>query len=201
MSKGEQTRELILERTAQLFSRQGYFGSSLTDIMRETGLEKGGIYNHFESKEQLALETFDYSFALVQQRIKLALAGKKHAIERLLAYVSVYQTLIEEPVLAGGCPVLNTAIEADDAHVPLRDRARGAMDIWQDSIQHIVNKGIERQEIRAGVDAEAFATVFIATLEGAIMLSKLYQDATHIRRAVDHLTRYIQSELQQSSTI
>jgi TetR/AcrR family transcriptional regulator, transcriptional repressor for nem operon len=195
MSKGEQTREMILAQAAQLFSRQGYFGSSLTDIMRETGLEKGGIYNHFESKEQLALEAFDYSFSLVQQRIQLALTGKKHAIDRLLAYVSVFQTLIEDPVLAGGCPVLNTAVEADDAHIPLRDRARSAMDIWCGSIQRIVNKGIERQEIRADIDADAFATVFIATLEGAIMLSKLYQDTVHIRRAVDHLKDYIQTAL------
>ena len=59
MSKGEQTRERILARSAQLFNRQGYSGSSLSDIMRETGLEKGGIYNHFSSKEQLALEAFD----------------------------------------------------------------------------------------------------------------------------------------------
>ncbi len=43
MSKGEQTKERILERAAQLFNQQGYFGSSLSDIMHETGLEKGGI--------------------------------------------------------------------------------------------------------------------------------------------------------------
>lgn len=195
MSKGEQTREMILERAAQLFSRQGYFGSSLSDIMHETGLEKGGIYNHFESKEQLALEAFDYAFALVQQRTRLAITGKKNAVDRLLAFVAVFQTIIEDPVLAGGCPVLNTAVEADDAHIPLRDRARHAMDIWRDSIQHIIRKGIERQEIRADVDADAFATVFISLLEGAIMMSKLYQDAIHVRRAADHLTRYIEKEL------
>ncbi|HYU75258.1 MAG TPA: TetR/AcrR family transcriptional regulator, partial [Ktedonobacteraceae bacterium] len=89
MSKGEQTRERILASSAQLFNRQGYFGSSLTDIMRETGLEKGGIYNHFSSKEQLALEAFDYAYGLVQQRVRQALAGKLNAIERLLAIVSV----------------------------------------------------------------------------------------------------------------
>jgi len=71
MSKGEQTRTMILERTAQLFSCKGYFGSSLSDIMEATGLEKGGIYNHFTSKEQLALEAFDYAFEMVQQRISL----------------------------------------------------------------------------------------------------------------------------------
>jgi TetR/AcrR family transcriptional repressor of nem operon len=197
MSKGEQTRTMILERTAQLFSRKGYFGSSLSDIMQATGLEKGGIYNHFTSKEQLALEAFDYAFELVQQRVRQALTGEKHAIERLMAYTTVFQELADDALLSGGCPVLNTAIEADDAHVGLRDRARAAMSVWRASIHHIIVKGIERQEIRPGVDIEAFTTVFIATLEGAVMLSKLYEDATHMRYAVEYLTMYIDTTLKK----
>ncbi len=195
MSKGEQTREMILARAAQLFSRQGYFGSSLSDIMYETGLEKGGIYNHFASKEQLALEAFDYAVDLVGQRTRLALAGKVNAIERLQAIITVFQWLLEDPALAGGCPILNTAIEADDAQPALRDRARNAMDNWRATIHRIVQKGIARQEIRPEVDADALATLLIATLEGAIMLSKLYGDAVYMRRAVDHLTSYIDTNV------
>lgn len=195
MSKGEQTREMILARAAQLFSRQGYFGSSLSDIMYETGLEKGGIYNHFASKEQLALEAFDYAVDLVGQRTRLALAGKVNAIERLQAIITVFQWLLEDPALAGGCPILNTAIEADDAQPALRDRARNAMDNWRATIHRIVQKGIARQEIRPEVDADALATLLIATLEGAIMLSKLYGDAVHMRCAVDHLTSYIDTNV------
>ncbi len=193
MSKGEQTREMILARTAQLFSRQGYFGSSLSDIMYETGLEKGGIYNHFASKEELALEAFDYSIELVRQRTRLALAGKTNAVDRLLAIVSVFQGMVEDPPLVGGCPILNTAIEADDAHPALRERARNAMDSWRTTIHRVVMKGIERQEIRPEVDADALATLLIASLEGAIMMSKLYGDNVHIYRVVDHLTNYINS--------
>src|SRR5712692_10457785 len=99
MSKGEQTREMIIARSAQLFNRQGYFGSSLSDIMRETGLEKGGIYNHFKSKEQLALEAFDYAFALVQERFQLVLKGTFNAVDRLIAIVTVHQTLIDDPLV------------------------------------------------------------------------------------------------------
>jgi len=193
MSKGEETRERILARSAQLFNRQGYFGASLADIMRETGLEKGGIYNHFSSKEQLALEAFDYAYGLVQQRIRQALAGKLNAIERLQAIVSVFQGIAEDPPVAGGCPILNTAIEADDANEVLRDRARAAMDDWRSTIQRIVNKGIERQEIRPGINVDEVATIFIATLEGAIMLSNLYKDPIHMNRAADHIVRYIET--------
>jgi TetR/AcrR family transcriptional regulator, transcriptional repressor for nem operon len=193
MSKGEQTRERILARSAQLFNRQGYFGASLADIMRETGLEKGGIYNHFSSKEQLALESFDYAYGLVQQRVRLALSGKYDAIERLLAIITVFQGIVEDPPVAGGCPILNTAIEADDANEALRDRARDAMDSWRTTIHRIVNKGIERQQIRPGINADEVASILITTLEGAIMLSNLYKDPTHMQRAADHMARYIET--------
>ena len=193
MSKGEQTRERILASSAQLFNRQGYFGASLADIMRETGLEKGGIYNHFSSKEQLALESFDYAYGLIQERVRQALSGKFNAIERLLAIVSVFQGIVEDPQVAGGCPILNTAIEADDANEVLRDRARSAMDNWRTTIHRIVNKGIERQQIRPGVDADEVASILISTLEGAIMLSNLYKDPLHIQRAADHIAHYIQT--------
>jgi TetR/AcrR family transcriptional regulator, transcriptional repressor for nem operon len=192
VSKGEQTREMILAQAAQLFSRQGYFGSSLSDIMHETGLEKGGIYNHFSSKEQLALEAFDFSVELIRQQTRLALAGKVNAVDRLLAIMTVFQRLVEDdPPLVGGCPVLNTAIEADDAQPALRERARHAMDDWRETIHRIVKKGIDRQEIRPGVDADALATLMICSLEGAIMMSKLYGDNVHMSRVVEHLTNYI----------
>ena len=195
MSKGEQTREMILARAAQLFSREGYSGSSLSKIMHETGLEKGGIYNHFNSKEQLALEAFDYSVDLIQQQTRLALTGKTNAIDRLLAIISVFRGLVEDPPLVGGCPILNTAIEADDTHPVLLARARGAMDDWHTTIHRIISKGIERKEIRTEVDADAFATLLISTLEGAIMMSKLYDNNIHMQRVIDYLTQYINTSV------
>ena len=144
MSKGEQTRERIVARAAQLFNRQGYFGSSLSDIMRETGLEKGGIYNHFASKEQLALEAFDYAAGLLRQRMKTALAEKHDAVDRLIALVSVFQSITDDPPVLGGCPILNTAIEADDAQPALRERAFNVMQEWCETISRIVSKWIAR---------------------------------------------------------
>jgi AcrR family transcriptional regulator len=193
MSKGEQTRQMILERSARLFSRKGYFGSSLSDIMAETGLEKGGIYNHFGSKDALALEAFDYAFGLVWRRLDAELEGKAHAADRLLAHVTLVRGLIERPLLPGGCPLLNTAVEADDSHLALRRRAREAMSRWRDRIRETAVEGIARGELRREVDPDALATVLIATMEGAVMLSKLYRDPAHIRHAADHLTAHINS--------
>lgn len=195
MGKGEETREKVVRRAAQLFNQQGYAGASLTDIMQVTGLRKGGIYNHFDSKEQLALEAFDYAASLVRERFTAALREKYAADERLIAIVNAFRSLIDDPPLAGGCPVLNTAIESDDAHPQLRERARQAMDDWRALIQRIIAKGLIKGELRPGVDADTVATLMIATLEGAVMLSKLYGDPIHMRRAADHLIGYIEGTL------
>jgi AcrR family transcriptional regulator len=161
--------------------------------MRETNLEKGGIYNHFSSKEQLSLEAFDYACGLVRQRMNQALVGKRNAIERLLATVTVFQGIVEDPPLAGGCPILNLAIEADDSNELLRARARAAMDDWRTTIERIVHKGIERQEILPDTNADEVASILIATLEGGVMLSNLYKDPRHIQRTADHSVRYIKT--------
>src|SRR6266481_3270397 len=62
MTKGEQTRREIVQKAAPLFNQKGYQGTSLSDLMDATGLQKGGIYRHFSSKEDLAAEAFDYSW-------------------------------------------------------------------------------------------------------------------------------------------
>src|SRR5262245_32918276 len=193
MRKGERTRQMIVERAAPVFNVYGYFGASMSDLIRETRIAKGGIYNHFESKEALAVEAFDFAVELVRERFRAALAGKERADERLLAIVGVFRSMIDDPPLLGGCPVLNTAIEADDTNPPLRDRARQAMDEWQELIIRVASKGVRTGELRPEADPEALATVITATLEGAVRLSKLYADSIHMRRAVDHLTTHIQS--------
>jgi len=56
VTKGEQTRQRIIARAAPVFNVHGYFGASMNDLTRETKIGKGGIYNHFESKEALAVK-------------------------------------------------------------------------------------------------------------------------------------------------
>lgn len=197
MRKGELTRERLLAQAAQVFNQRGFFGASLSDLMQATGLQKGGIYNHFESKEALALEAFDYAIGRIDQRFRDAQANTSTAQERLLAMIGVLQSLAENPPIRGGCPLLNTAIESDDAHPALRDRARQAMDQWRGAVQRIVAKGIRNGELRAEIDPDEVATLLVATLEGGVMLSKLYSDPIHIHRCAAHMTSYVAQLVQR----
>ena len=195
MRSGEQTRENIIRQAASLFNRQGFAGSSMSDIMEATGLQKGGIYRHFESKEALALEAFDYAVECMGQRFAAAVEGKKHSIDRLHGLLEVFAALPEDPPVPGGCPVMNASIENDHGNPVLRERARQAMDGLRDLIVRIVRGGVGRGELRADVDADELATVILSTSEGAVALSQLYDDPSHARRAVDHLKKYLDTSV------
>ncbi len=198
MKKGEKTRRRIVERAAGVFNTRGYFGSSMKDLTRETGLEKGGIYNHFVSKEEIALEAFDYAASLMRARFEAALVGRDGSLDRLFAIVDVLGGLVGDPPVPGGCPVLNTAVEADDTHPALKKRAQEAMTGWLRLVGSIVKEGIRNGEIRTGTDPRETASVVVATLEGAVMMSRLCDEPAHMVRAVDHLKEHLKSIASES---
>lgn len=195
MPKGDQTKEMILQQAAQLFNRRGFFGSAMSDIMDVTGLEKGGIYNHFTSKEDLAVQAFDYAVGVLRQEIKLAVADKKHAVDRLIGLIGFYQRQSEGYPFVGGCPVMNTAIDADDTQPILREHAKVALEEWNTFIRRIIQRGKERGEIKPEVDAEMLSYVYLSMMEGAIMQTRLNGNARTMNRVVEYLTGYLNREV------
>src|SRR5271168_2982969 len=121
MTKGEQTRREIVRKAAPLFNQKGFAGTSLADLMDATGLQKGGIYRHFCSKEELAVEAFDYAW-------QKAVSGRLDGVVELPDAVDRLNKMVENFVhkrsglVPGGCPLLNTAVEADDGNPILRTR-------------------------------------------------------------------------------
>jgi TetR/AcrR family transcriptional regulator, transcriptional repressor for nem operon len=99
------------------------------------------------------------------------------------------------PAVPGGCPLLNTAINADDGNPILRERARKALHQWQDILSDIVSTGLERKEIRNGIAPRKLATLIIGSLEGALMISRLERNRDALIDTQAHLERYLDSEV------
>ena len=195
MSKGEQTRTKILKRSAPVFNRLGYAGASLSDIMAATGLEKGGIYNHFRSKEELALESFDYAIRVVGRAMLEAVRDHKPGLDQLAALLEYYVAYVLDPPVAGGCPLLNTAVESDDANPALRLHALKGMRRLERFVGGMLADAKAAGQLRAGLDLEETATFLVASLEGGVMLSRLYGDVGRMRAVVDGLKATIASTI------
>ena len=192
MSKGEETRKRIVSRTADLLNTQGYLGTPVSEIMRVAGLQKGGIYRHFESRAELAREAFEFAFARMRDRLLAAIDGKQTATDKLLALLDVVRNAGHEDAYRGGCPIMNLSVESDDADPELRTLARDAMGRLLGLIERIVAAGIERGEFAAG-EARPRAITLAASIEGAILLTNLYKDRTYIDTVTDHLSGMVRN--------
>jgi AcrR family transcriptional regulator len=190
-TKGERTRQRIVELAAPVFNRQGYVGASMRDLISATGLEKGGIYNHFGSKEQLALEAYDFAMNRVEAHLARSQDGITDPIERLTRMIEAFALSARRPAIEGGCPIMNTAIEADDTHPDLRNRARESMTRWHRLVGRIVKDGKSAGLLKDDIDPYALASTLTGALEGALMLSRLYDDPSHMDHVVAHLIAHV----------
>lgn len=193
MSKGKKTRQRIVAEAAKIFNQHGFEGSPISELMEATGLEKGGIYRHFSSKEELAAEAFDHAWQLALDTRMRDLESVPNSVDRLKRFV---QNFIERrPSILGGCPLLNTAIDADDGNPVLRDRALNALRGWRSRLTSIVRDGIRRKEIRDGVDPKKLGTLIISSLEGALMMSRLENSREALLTIQSYLERYLENEV------
>ena len=194
MKKGEATRREIIEKAAPIFNQKGFEGASLSDLMKATGLEKGGIYRHFESKEQLAEEAFDYAWSLAFQRRMAGLEAILNSVDRLK---QVIRNFLErrEGLVPGGCPLLNTAVESDDGNPVLRNKAKRAMNGLLTRLESIVIEGKESGEIRPVVEANELAVLIVSTMEGSLMINRLQGKDAAMRVAVRHLEEYLEEQV------
>ena len=194
VTKGERTRERIVAAAAPLFNQRGYAASTMSELMAATGLEKGGIYRHFGGKDELALAAFDHTLSKQTERIRRLVDAERGAVERLAALARGVAAAIDRSAIAGGCPLLNTAVEADDGHHPvhveLRKRARAGIRRMIDSAHRIIVAGVDAGEIAASIDARAEAESLVAGVEGAVMLAKLFDEPRYVRQAVDRVAAH-----------
>jgi TetR/AcrR family transcriptional repressor of nem operon len=181
LNKGQLTRQRIIEVAAPIFNQRGYEGCSMQALMEATGLEKGGLYRHFSSKEDLAAEAFRYALGQVIQ----ARTGDLGQIDGSVAKLRyIVKQFVEIPSpMAGGCPLMNTALDADDGNPVLKKLAAKGLKDWKKRICRIVAKGKRCGEIVPDTMPERIANTIIATLEGSLLISRMEGTRDALRHA------------------
>lgn len=191
MAKGDETRGRIIEQAAALFNQRGYDGASMAELMEATGLEKGGIYRHFGSKEEIAAEAFDYAWQTVFESRMNGLDLLPNSVDRLKRFISNFVGV--KPALPGGCPLLNTAVDADDGNPVLRERVKKALAQVSDQLTKIAKEGIKEGHIRKGVDPQELSTLIISSLQGALMISRLVRSREALKTVQAYLDDHLES--------
>lgn len=192
MDKAERTKNYIIETAAPIFNKKGYEGTSFSDIIESTGLSKGAIYGHFQNKDDLALTVLDHNLKLASKIIFSNVKDRANSYEKLIGFSKSYSLFYEIISTAGGCPVINAAVDYDDGQSDARKRVTKFITMWQNSINKIINEGLQNGELKSSPEVTLFSNIFISLIEGGIMLSKVMNDRKYIDDASDFLVSLVE---------
>ena len=194
MRNAQATKNTIINESANLFNTQGYKATSISDITKATGLTKGAIYRHFENKQDLEKHALQRLSKVMFGEIGTIIKEAKTFSTKIEAIFSFFENYMNTPLYEGGCPVMNAAVEADDANPILREQACAMLQQFKNAVSTLIENGIKNNQVKPNIDVDFYSTVFIATLEGGIMMSRLDRDKKAIVHTIDHL-RNIVSEI------
>jgi AcrR family transcriptional regulator len=192
-TKAERTRRFIIEQTAPVFNVKGVAATAVSDIMNATKMAKGSLYVHFENKENLAYSVVDHNLQAYFIKAAEATAQQQTAKNKFFALLDFLNDPINHPI-AGGCPMLNFGIEADDTNPIIKEKVRLAMEEAQQGIMSILNSGIAKGEFIKDWDVKEFATKVFAMLEGGVLMSRVYGDSSYMKVLIAILKREIEEK-------
>lgn len=172
MTKGEQTKQFIIERAAPIFNTKGIAATSMSDLMESTKLSKGSLYVHFENKDILACAAVDYTMQILKEEVTTAINSFTNPKDKLFAYIDLFNNPLE-PMVVGGCPILNFGSEADDTNETVKFKVNKVINLSQEIIAEIIQEGINTGIFKPTWVAAEFATIMFAMIEGGIMISRM----------------------------
>lgn len=191
LPRSGRTRQLIIESAAPIFNKKGYAGTSMSDLTTATGLTKGSIYGNFKDKDDVAVHAFQHNIDLIFDFFSKELKAAGPTMDKLLAYPRGFRKIYRMILSYGGCPILNTAVEADDTHAVLRKMAVDVLAKWKKSIISLVEEGKTEGVIDMATNAKNMAEILIAIMEGGSVLSKVTGEESYMLNAIDTAEKII----------
>jgi TetR/AcrR family transcriptional regulator, transcriptional repressor for nem operon len=195
VTKAEKTRQHIIEQTAPVFNCKGFAGTSLADLTEKTGLTKGALYGHFENKEAIAAAAFQYAMTKVRALVRTKVGAYETYQSQLMALLDFYAEYVFEPPVAGGCPLLNAAVEVDDDHLSMRGIVAKEIVQTVEFIETLLVNGKTAGEFKGDTKARELAYTFFCMIEGAIMFSRAERSRepmdiviAHCKKLLDQIT-------------
>jgi AcrR family transcriptional regulator len=176
LTKGQRTRQSILDTAAALASEQGLESLSIGGLAAATGMSKSGLFAHFGSKEELQLATVDHAAEIFVREVIEPARSSPRGIARIWALLDGFLTYVERGVFAGGCFFATTSSEFKNRQGPVRDRIAGQLARWREYQVHAVGQAQELGEIDPRADARRIAFELNAFVQNAESQHELFGD-------------------------
>lgn len=188
--KGKETKAQILDAAIKLFSKKGFSKTSVSELLNETNLTKGGLYWHFENKDAIGLAVIQAIKETWLPHILYGVEDERDIKEKILKIVDNRINMGKSDESASSLFIMLTT-EAFQLEGGFKKELIILFNKWRDAIAKIIEEGIRKRLIRKGVDTQAMAATIIGTIEGALLISQLNKKALDYKMVSDSIKRLV----------
>lgn len=194
-TKAQRTTAYIIETVAPIFNRQGFEGTSLSDLTEATGLTKGAIYGNFENKDQIALAAYNYNSNRLLAALEQVIAQSDNPRTMLFNLLEFYKNYGDFTREMGGCPIANVGIDSQYIHRGLARAVRETIQCIETRIAEALEVGIRNHSLKLNVPPIVFSKQFFTIIQGAVTMSTIMQDRKYITNSMNYLEIQLKKEL------
>ncbi len=164
-------KENIINASLKLFSVKGFMSTSMTDIISAAKTSKGGLYNHFKSKEDLFFAALSEAKSLWRDKNLYELEEIADPVGKIIQLFRNYQNrYLTDLNLAGGCIFVNLTVELNDQRPDLAEEVNEGFVRLKIMVRRFLDLAKRKQLIKPDTDVNAVTAMLIAALLGACVI-------------------------------
>jgi AcrR family transcriptional regulator len=188
-----ESKAQILATAMSVFAEKGFAKASMNDIVRASGLSKGGVYWHFKSKDALITAIFDQFFMEQLALLDEVMAGEGTAAAKLQQLAAFTGTGMVEVATQFPSPLEFYALAAreDSLKTNLQDHFQS----YRSKIGRLVAQGIAAGEFRSQ-NGEDVANTIMALFEGVLLIWAVVPESVHLETQVETAVQLLLQGLQ-----
>lgn len=193
-SKGNITRQNIINTSMQLFSVKGYYHTSIADILDATGITKGGLYGHFPSKEHIWYAVYDECVKIWKRIVFEGVSDISDPLGRIEKVIeNSMKNYVGADLFAGGCFLLNSLVELSGQSSPMSGRVLEGFRKFSNLLCRWLGEAECKGMLREGLDLCETANFIMIVLNGAAPLYASSKDPAVWKQAISQLHFYIRT--------
>jgi AcrR family transcriptional regulator len=183
----------IIHESLKLFSLKGFLSTSTHDILRAANTSKGGLYNHFSSKEELFLVVLREAQKIWRERNLSGLDQIDSPVRKIKKLLTNYRDryLKDSENFPGGCIFVTLSVELDDQRPHLSQEINKGFVGFKAMLQNLLEEGKAAGEIGQEVDTESVAEMIFAGMLGASVLYGTEKSMETLNRSINALLRHL----------
>jgi AcrR family transcriptional regulator len=193
MQNSSDLKDKIIHESMKLFSLKGFLSTSIQDIMREANTSKGGLYNHFRSKDEIFLAVLSEARKIWRKKNLEGLDHIEKPVEKIKKLLANYRDkyLKDTSTFPGGCIFVTLSVELDDQKAAFSRELNEGFHRLKEMIQRYLDQGKASGELRPDINTETVTEMIFSGMLGASVIFGTEKSSERLDRCINALINYL----------